>query len=334
MTNDIDMMKEHENDYLWSGTGVADPEIARLERVLRPLRYDDAALVVRASSPAHEPARHLRNGRVRRALAAAAVLTVCTGAAWFVLHRTGAAPAAWTIAPSGVATIDRVPVSTPGALAPGRWLETGADATVEVAVADIGHLTVRPDSRLRITESRTGIEHRVQLARGTIEAFIYAPPRLFFVDTPSAVAVDLGCVYELQVDEAGDGELSVSVGWVMLENGDHAVTVPADARCAIHAGRGPGVPLFGDAPPAFAAAVARLDEDPSDEPALRAALDAARSRDRLSLWHLLPRVEAPDRARVLARMTAFAPLPANVRPESILAGDRGALDAWWDALGY
>ncbi len=332
-----DDRRNHGNDYLWSGAGAADPEIARLERVLGALRYDPRVVRASPSAPIAGGPATMRRGRrhdagTQRALALAAMLTVAASAAWFAFQRPRPGPEAWALAPTGVATVDRVRVSTPGALAIGRWLETGDDASVELDVADIGSLTVHPRSRLRITESRAGEEHRVQLAHGKIEAFIFAPPRLFFVDTPAAVAVDLGCVYELEVDGRGDGELLVTLGWVMLENGARSVTVPADARCAIRAGSGPGVPRFEDAPAALVDGLARLDANARDADALSAVLDHARPRDRLSLWHLLPRVDAPQRRRVLATMTAIAPLPPGVSADAVVALDRAALEAWWSAL--
>ena len=41
----------------------------------------------------------------------------------------------------------------------------------------------------------------------------------FYVDTPAASAVDLGCVYELEVGDDGGGMLEVIYGWVSLEAG-------------------------------------------------------------------------------------------------------------------
>ena len=52
--------------------------------------------------------------------------------------------------------------------------------------------------------------HGLALARGEIRAKISAPPRLFFVDTPSGTAVDLGCEYTLQTDEDGTGMLQAN----------------------------------------------------------------------------------------------------------------------------
>ena len=37
-----------------------------------------------------------------------------------------------------------------------------------------------------------------------MSARIWAPPRLFYVNTPSAVAEDLGCAYTLEVDDLGE----------------------------------------------------------------------------------------------------------------------------------
>ena len=73
---------------------------------------------------------------------------------------------------------------------------------------------------------------------------IWAPPRLFFVDTPAGVAADLGCAYTLEVDDHGDGLLHVTSGWVALQLKDRESMVPAGASCATRPGVGPGTPFF------------------------------------------------------------------------------------------
>ena len=74
-------------------------------------------------------------------------------------------------------------------------------------------IALEPNTRVQLVEAR-GREHRMSLERGTIHARIWAPPKLFFVKTPSATAVDLGCEYTLQVDDAGAGLVHVVLGWV------------------------------------------------------------------------------------------------------------------------
>src|SRR2546428_472178 len=73
-----------------------------------------------------------------------------------------------------------------------------------------------PASRLRVLDTRAP-EHRMALDRGNLEARIVAPPRQLFVETPSGTAVDLGCVYDLEVDGLGQATLTVVIGWVSFE---------------------------------------------------------------------------------------------------------------------
>jgi hypothetical protein len=173
-------------------------------------------------------------------------------------------------------------------------------------------------------------EHRLHLAHGSIEALIFAPPRLFFVDTPSATAVDMGCAYRLDIDGAGEGMLQVRGGWVELESEPIAARVPAGASCRIGADGVLGLPRFDDAPAPFVAALERFDA--GHEGALDEVLRDARPRDSLSLWHVLTRVQAVDRSRVAGRLASLVP----PRDASIVgraaALDAGALDDWWSEL--
>src|SRR5437867_2595719 len=80
----------------------------------------------------------------------------------------------------------------------GDALETNASSEAQVKIADIGQLTIAPNTRIRLLVTRPD-EHRIALDRGKVEALTIAPPRLFIVDTPAATAIDLGCKYTLEV---------------------------------------------------------------------------------------------------------------------------------------
>ena len=103
---------------------------------------------------------------------------------------------------AGRRTVAGRPIDAPSRLGVGQVLTTDASSRARIAVGDVGRVDVEPNSRVRLIESRAG-EHRMALDRGRIRAQIWAPPRYFFVNTPSAVAVDLGCAYTLDVDIAG-----------------------------------------------------------------------------------------------------------------------------------
>ena len=80
----------------------------------------------------------------------------------------------------------------------------------------------------------------MSLAQGTIHARIWAPPKFFFVNTPSAVAIDLGCAYTLQVDEDGAGLVQVTHGWVGFEHERAGSFIPAACGVRHAPGRWPG----------------------------------------------------------------------------------------------
>jgi hypothetical protein len=179
---------------------------------------------------------------------------------------------------------------------------------------------------------------RIAVDRGTIHVHVWAPAGQFVVDTPSAVIVDLGCTYTLQVDDSGAGLVHTSLGWVGFKLNGREAFIPAGAACATRPKVGPGTPYFEDASSEFRAALARFDLE--DTPQLRAGdltivLDQARKRDAVTLWHLLGRVEDEgQRVLVYDRLRELAPPPAGVTQEGIIRLDQPMLDLWWNELGF
>jgi hypothetical protein len=193
---------------------------------------------------------------------------------------------------------------------------------------------IGPGSRVRVLRAGEGAR-RLALDRGRLEAFIWAAPGRFLVETPAAVAVDLGCAYSLEVDATGTGRLRVTAGWVGLERQGRESFVPDGAVCSMRAGRGPGTPHFEDATPAFVRALDAVDSHlpDTDGPAVDALLREARDRDAFSLWHLLTRLDRASATRVHDRLASLVPPPRGVTRERVLNGDRAALDAWWNTFG-
>jgi hypothetical protein len=234
----------------------------------------------------------------------------------------------------GTPTVGAERISNNGELGVGEWLETDANSRAQIAVSSIGSVEVDENTRVRLLETRPA-EHRLELARGKMSAHIWAPPRLFFVNTPSAVAADLGCAYTLEVDDQGSSLLRVTSGWVALELKDRESIVPAGAACETRPALGPGTPYFEDCAAGFKEELKKVDFDPdaaARSAALSTMLDQTRPKDTLTLWHLLARVDGEDRARVYDRMAALSPPPAGVTREGVLALDQKMLDAWRDEL--
>lgn len=265
-------------------------------------------------------------------VAIAAALILSLGVVGFWIYRQESRPS-WEVARLlGAPTIGSSRIGQKGQLGVGEWLETDADSRARISVASIGQVEIDPNTRVRLLETRA-TEHRLELARGRMSAHIWAPPRLFFVDTPSAVAADLGCAYTLEVDDAGASLLRVTSGWVALQLRDRESVVPAGAACATRPGIGPGTPYFEDSSPAFRTALTKLDfaaaaERSDDVAVLKQLLSEARLRDTLTLWHLLYRTKERERVLVYERLAALAPPPLGVTREGVLQLDEKMLRLW------
>src|SRR5258705_13618353 len=131
-----------------------------------------------------------------------------------------------------------------GTLRIGQTLETDQQSRASISISDVGQVDIDPETRLRLTESRTS-RTRLELERGTIHAMIWAPPGEFLVNTPSALAVGLGCAYTLQVDDSGAGLLRTRIGWVGFRLNGRDPFIPAGAVGGTRPEMGPGSPFFG-----------------------------------------------------------------------------------------
>src|SRR6266403_1896492 len=203
----------------------------------------------------------------RFAFTSLALIVLVAGFAAFLMLRRpgrmvgqpGANSSTWDVARlRGTLRIDSAAVADKGKLGVGQWLETDTESRAQIDVGDIGQVEIDPNTRVRLLETKPS-EHRLELAQGRLSARISAPPKLFFVNTPSGIAEDLGCAYTLEVDKAGNSLLRVTLGWVALQLKDRESLVPAGAACATRPGVGPGTPYFEDASEKFRAALSKLD---------------------------------------------------------------------------
>ena len=320
-------MEMKNDNYLWDGSDPPDAEVERLERLLAPLRSDPPPLRF------PESASRWRMRSLIPLIGAVAAVVIVVAVVW----RTRAPhSAAWDVASiAGRPRIGGSAIDTTGRLAVGQTLTTDAVSEAQIEIRTVGQVNVDGDTRVRLVETGAG-RYRLALDRGTLHAFITAPPGQFVVDTPSATATDLGCVYTLHVDDDGTGLLSVTGGWVAFEFNGRESFVPAGASCRTDAHAGPGTPRFDDADHEFQMAVERFDFDKGDADraaALKLILERARVRDAVTLWHLLPRVRPFERGNVFDALAARVKPPSGVTRERVLALDKDALDLWWNALG-
>jgi ferric-dicitrate binding protein FerR (iron transport regulator) len=174
------------SDYLFDKQGEPDPDVVELEQLLRPLAY-------RGAPPRRQRRRAPRLWLSGATVALAAAIVLLVMKPWAPHPKVDGAP----------------PL--------GAWIDSG-ERRLHLAVGDIGTVDLAPRTRARfVTDAPT--LHKIELVRGTLVATIVAPPRRFVVQTPRAVVTDLGCAFELTVDESGHGHLKVTAGKVALADG-------------------------------------------------------------------------------------------------------------------
>jgi len=332
------------HDYLWDRSGAPDPEIQHLETLLGKFRHNSPTPIFPKIVPERRWSVFSWRLRLFPALATAAAGMAAIVAVIFLVYRTKPTPTTltgWDVAYlQGTLRIGRKTIrAKEGAkrVATGQMLETDSQSRASLQADDIGKIEVDPSTRLRLLNMGSGLK-RIALDRGTIHTYIWAPPGQFVVDTPSAVTVDLGCAYTLQVDDSGAGMVRTSLGWVGFKLNGHESFIPAGAACATRPKVGPGTPYFEDAPAEFRSALARFDfEDTTSQQRahdVAIVLSEARKRDALTLWHLLARVDDQQRVLVYDRLSQFVPPPVAATKEGILRLDQPILDLWWNELGF
>jgi hypothetical protein len=331
------------DDYLWDGSGTPDPEIQRLESLLADFRHVQRSLVlpVQSTAPAKLQGLLLHMPWLPRLAAAAILLLAFAGGIFFFLRPTTPPDLGpgWDVsrlegAPQiGAQIVSSDPDATK--LHVGQTLSTNSVSRASLSQTDLGEIKIDPNSRVRLLQTDP-LHKRLQLDVGTIHAAIWAPPGQFVVDTPSAVAVDLGCAYTLRVAPDGSGTIRTTLGWVGFHLNGRDSFIPSGAMCSTRPKIGPGTPYFEDSSESFREALHQFDatEQPanSKSSALNTILSQARPRDGLTLWHLLSRTEGPERGQVYARFAVLVPPPPGVTREGILALDLQMLDRYWNAL--
>jgi hypothetical protein len=197
------------------------------------------------------------------------------------------------------------------------------------------------DSELRLEEV-SGDTHRLYLARGRVHATIGADVRvrLFQVGTPSGLSVDLGCEYDLVVDDDGSTWLEVTTGGVAFSIDGREQVIPAGFR--MHAPRdgrlGPPLNVDEDSAAFREAVNGYLDPDglmmkaiPSPDELLADALKKAKMQDALTLFYLWLGTAPADAhgKRIFDRLIWLESLPgSSVTTEMVLARQPDALAAW------
>lgn len=283
-----------------------------------------------SDDPLPAKARRRRRLRLRPAAAAAVVVAVFAVVLWTV---NAFYSDSWDVERlAGAPQIADALLTERGAMRAGDWLTTDGASRARLRAGIIGDVEVNRNTRLQLRRTDLS-DHRISLESGSIHARIWAPPRLFIVETPAATAVDLGCIYSLAVDSAGRSILRVESGYVELQRDGRTRIVPAGAMCIADSERGPGTAFAEDTSPRLRAALERYDFSGASAEDLTIVLAEARTQDALTLWQLLERADRDRRVRIYDRLTELVDAPPGASRNGVIAGTSEEMRMWRRHLG-
>jgi ferric-dicitrate binding protein FerR (iron transport regulator) len=300
-----------QDEHLWDPSASPDPEVARLEALLSPLKHDQPLDELRVRRRRNRTPWVIAIG-VAVAAAAAVILIVrrapapsegvaCGGTTGFAFTARGG-----SVACGGAAT-ER------GVLPVGGVLDTGTNKA-ELTIADIGTAELFEGTRVRLDRTEASERHQLHLERGRMHARVSAPPRIFAVTTPGTSVIDLGCEYTIEIDAKGQGSIIVQSGMVELESRPDALIVaPAGTTTHLLAGRRPSLPISDGASEVMRAAVA--DYERGDLAAIDRLLANAQQVDAITIANLVVLAPMTQRAAIFARLADLVPPPEGVTVE-------------------
>lgn len=212
-------------------------------------------------------------------------------------------------------------------LAQGDVLQTNAEASVQLQIGEIGEVDLAPNSKLQLVDTDPS-HHKLSLSYGKLHAKIWAPPRLFFVETPAGLAIDLGCEYTLEVDSSGFSVLHVTSGYVSFASKSREVIVPAGWKVKTHPSSEPRTPFLEDAPEELVNALDSYSRGHKSTSVLNRIFENTRPEDAYSVWSLIWIAPSSQRPLIYDHLITLTTPEQVVTKEGVLAREPAMIEAW------
>ena len=233
---------------------------------------------------------------------------------------------------SGYPMIESHVLIDQGILKIGEKLFTDSESRARLKLGLVGEIEIEPKSEIQIIETKTS-EHRLILSKGQIAARTWVTSKLFSIKTPSAVVTDLGCKYDLSVDEQASTLIQVKSGWVLMEYKNRRVLLCTETTCVSDSSKGLGVPISNEASSVFKESLNKLDFINSSKNELVVLLSEANQKDFITLFHLLKRLDNESRGMIYDRISLLFRMPQRITREGIVHGDKDMMGRLWTELG-
>jgi len=233
---------------------------------------------------------------------------------------------------SGFPIIESQVLTDPGIIKVGERLVTDSESRARIKVGGIGEINVEPLSEIQIIETESS-EYELLLKKGKISVITLLAPKLFSIETPSAIIKDFGSMYYVTVNDNSSTSVSVKSGWVKMENNDRRALLSSGTTCFSAPSIGPGIPVAEDATDLFKESLHKLDFENGGDAELSTLLSESRQKDLISLFYLLKQLYPESRGKIYDRISFLFKMPQRITREGIVDGDEDMFARLWTELG-
>ena len=221
----------------------------------------------------------------------------------------------------------------PGKLEKGSAVRTIDSSQVIIYVPQTGRIELNPNSEL-VLEKPENNDNRVSLLGGSIKVITTAMIPKFTVDLINYSVRDVGGVFTVSVNDAGNSKVFVDFGMVEIFYKGHSFFLDEGYNCELQLGRRPGTPYRFDATDSLKHLVRQFDMKNGNDNLVDEIVQQANQSDALTLLSLIPRVSAVKRQVLYQKIADYFPPPDNVTRLGVITLDSGMIEAWWNEIEW
>ncbi|MBK9332533.1 MAG: FecR domain-containing protein [Ignavibacteria bacterium] len=216
----------------------------------------------------------------------------------------------------------------------GQWITTDSVSIAELIIADIGKVTIEPDSKVILVKGADSTR-QIFVEYGMVNTETQnGDNRAFKVGIPSAVAENKGGSYSLKIDKNGDGMIVVKSGKVDVLSTNKNAIVPAGNIVMTKNGLGVGTPFNEQSSPGFKNALFNYDFGNCNDACMNIIIDNAKMTDAVSLINILNGSKAVNETKeeIYNKVANLIPPRAPVHKDSLEFFDEKELEIWIDDI--
>lgn len=187
----------------------------------------------------------------------------------------------------------------------GDWIQTDSASSVVLKIANVGDISIEPNSKVRFVQS-DGQMSRIEVLYGTVNTTTSQADK-FVLHSNNMKVQDKGGSYSFKVDEKGNGVIFVNNGIANVESGNKSAVVTDGKFCLYKPEYGVGIPFRKDASKEFQNALFSYDFSNGGMQSVYYAVANAAPEDYTSLMNLIPRVDERTKYLVLNKLGKLVP---------------------------